>query len=668
MTELTPSRVVGETVHRRDSGPFQRGRYYGAESEQVELIYDVPEGTLTSDRYLTYDFLIENTQSVRFEIVFQETSDGLVDRLAATVRDVPEWLVHYHGVQQCGARVRIPLSAVDLDQLYFPREGAWLKPAMGGDRISLEDVGRIKIGLYDLDDAEVRWWQTPIEVTDEEPSRLTDPPLLDGPVVDELGQFVHDDWDGKSASATQVVERLREQQEAAETRTAAAETRTRLADYSRYGGSASAELAATGYFRTHHDGERWWLVDPDGHPFWSSGINAINPVVDAAYETLEDALAWLPQADGRFEPARDRREGSPTVNYLVANFVRAFGPDDWYERWRDVTLDQFERFGFNTFGAWSDWEVARDAEVPYVRRLPDEFERVQSIYRDFPDVYHPDFVEDVRANARVLSETARDSSMIGFFLQNEPAWFFANETPATGMLFTTEACASRRELADHLREKYGSESALSRAWKLDVTFDQIRRGRWERRLTSEARSDLRAFSSAMVEHLYETWSEACRDVDPNHLNFGTRLPAPPPEWTWDGVEQFDVLTLNSYGDRVPTAEFSAISDRLEMPILIGEYSASGNDVGLAAGIAAVGTQTDRVEYFRRYFETAAAEPWCVGSHFFRLYDQPAIGGPRGENHNVGLLDICNRVHEPLGRTVRSCHERLYSELRPFDGD
>ena len=45
------------------------------------------------------------------------------------------------------------------------------------------------------------------------------------------------------------------------------------ADLDRFGGWKAKSFEATGFFRTHHDGSRWWLVTPEGHPFLSFGLN-----------------------------------------------------------------------------------------------------------------------------------------------------------------------------------------------------------------------------------------------------------------------------------------------------------------------------------------------------------------------------------------------------------
>ena len=56
---------------------------------------------------------------------------------------------------------------------------------------------------------------------------------------------------------------------------------------------------------------------------------------------------------------------------------------------------------------------------------------------------------------------------------------------------------------------------------------------------------------------------------------------------------------------------------------------------------------------------AAANPNCVGAHWFTLYDQSALGRHDGENYNIGFLDICNRAYEALGAAAIATHEQLY---------
>ncbi|MER3439727.1 MAG: hypothetical protein C4346_20225 [Chloroflexota bacterium] len=110
---------------------------------------------------------------------------------------------------------------------------------------------------------------------------------------------------------------------------------------------------------------------------------------------------------------------------------------------------------------------------------------------------------------------------------------------------------------------------------------------------------------------------------------------------------------------------------LDRPILVGEFHFGALDVGLpASGIGRVRDQAARGQAFRVYVEDAAAKPWCVGVHWFQLYDQSALGRFDGENYNIGFLDVCNRPYAPLAVAARATHERLYQvalgEVEPYN--
>jgi hypothetical protein len=97
-----------------------------------------------------------------------------------------------------------------------------------------------------------------------------------------------------------------------------------------------------------------------------------------------------------------------------------------------------------------------------------------------------------------------------------------------------------------------------------------------------------------------------------------------------------------------------------MPIMVGEWHFGALDVGLpASGIGHVPDQLGRGQAFRVYLEDAAAQPWCVGVHYFTLYDQSAIGRFDGENYNIGFVDTCSRPYAPLAAAARLSHDRLY---------
>ena len=255
---------------------------------------------------------------------------------------------------------------------------------------------------------------------------------------------------------------------------------------------------------------------------------------------------------------------------------------------------------------------------------------------------------------------------------NEPAWGFSSELPAQGMLYTAlPACPTRKAFANWLRTKYQRDPALAAAWKIDVTFRKVASGEWHEALPEEARPDLLEFSKQMVARYFEILTEACRKVDPNHLNLGMRWAGIPPMWAVEGMQSFDVFSMNCYRERVPRDVTDRIHGLLKMPILIGEWHFGALDVGLpASGIGHLKNQADRARAYRVYIEDAAANPNCVGAHWFTLYDESALGRFDGENYQIGFYDVCNRPYEEIGAAAVASHERLYEvaagRRKPFD--
>jgi hypothetical protein len=640
--------------------PIAGATWYLAHEVEDGLAYRFAAGALANARYLTADLLLDGTHLAVFVLRLQEGEAGPVFNLT------------YGALNQCSARLRMPLEAVKQNRWRYEREGAWLKPLCSGERVNLGKVDRMTITVLRKSDKPVRWCMTPVTATAEEPPLLDELVLPQGPLLDELGQSrLHDwpeknDWPEKSRSAGEVSARLQAQLEAAP-------GRRWPEGFSRWGGWTAKRLEATGFFRTHHDGKRWWLVDPDGYIFWSAGQNCVRVDTDAAYAGLEAALSWRPDSNGPYGAIyRSGQDKTPTINYLAANLIRAFG-ESWYERWAELALAELRHLGFNTVANWSDWKIARSAGFPYVRPLQLTFPNTPMVFRDFPDVFHPNFASDAASFAEQLYETVDDPAFIGYFLMNEPTWGFAKETPAEGMLFNTPSYVTRGALTEFLRERYGNDGELSAAWGISTGLEAIAEGAWGAPLNQRAITDLEAFSTVMVEKLFSGLSDACREVDPHHLNLGARYYTVPPDWAVRGMHAFDVFSVNGYNERVQSGRLAPLSAMLARPIMVGEWHFGALDVGLPApGICHVHNQAARGQAFRLYSEDAAAQPWCVGVHYFTLYDESALGRFDGENWNIGFLDVCHRPYEALAIAARASHERLYSvalgEVEAYDDE
>jgi hypothetical protein len=648
---LEPDYLLGTLTPEEAEAPIEGATWYTAEAPGDGLVYTFPVGALADADYLVADMLLDGVHVTSFTLFLQEGEDG------------PVFGLNFGLLNQVSARMRAPLEAVNQNRWRYPREGAWLKPRCRDERVDLRRVDRMRIEVERKSAAPARFCLTPVAVVAGEPPQLDALVLPQGPLLDELGQSTIHRWPARSESAAEVTARLEAQLEAAP-------QQAWPEDFSRWGGWTARAFEGTGFFRTHFDGDRWWLVDPDGYAFWSAGLDCVRFGITTAYQGLDAALTWLPDDQGPYAAAYRHREVK-AFDYLQANVIRAFGPEAAFDRWAEIVLAQMRQIGFNTVANWSDWEIARDAGFPYVRPLGGRNLPLPTVYRDFPDVFHPDY-ERVKAEfAEQLRDTVDDPAFIGYFLMNEPSWGFAEETPAAGMLFNTPACYTRRALADFLRDRYESDRALAAAWGIETTFDAVAGGPWAARLGETAQADLADFSAIMVERYFGGLSAACREVDPNHLNLGIRYYKVPPAWCLQGMRSFDVFSMNCYKRRLPAEDMALVNQMLDRPIMIGEWHFGALDVGLpASGIGHVPDQAARGQAYRVYLEDAAAKPWCVGVHYFTLYDQSALGRFDGECYNIGFFDVCNRPYAPLAEAARASHERLYAlatgKVAPYD--
>ena len=171
--------------------------------------------------------------------------------------------------------------------------------------------------------------------------------VLDGlPLVDELGQSVHDSWPGKARSLEDLRSAWRDEEGA-----------LAAGDFGlcRYGGFASTAAEATGFFRVERQDGRWWFVDPDGHLFLSLGADVIRPEMVTPTAGREAFFRARPPESGL--PARER-DGDRGASFLSWNLLRRFG-GDWTSGWIDLTLRRMDAWGLNTVANWSDerlWE------------------------------------------------------------------------------------------------------------------------------------------------------------------------------------------------------------------------------------------------------------------------------------------------------------------------
>ena len=118
---LFPGRFINNLQQESTAVPILGAVCYVAHNTGDGLAYTFPPGALESAAFLTADMLIDGDRLSVFSLCLQEGENGHAFRM------------NFGLLNQCSARLRIPLEAVNQNRWRFPREGAWLKPMCGGE-------------------------------------------------------------------------------------------------------------------------------------------------------------------------------------------------------------------------------------------------------------------------------------------------------------------------------------------------------------------------------------------------------------------------------------------------------------------------------------------------------------------------------------------------------
>ncbi|MFL7809337.1 MAG: hypothetical protein AB8I80_11950, partial [Anaerolineae bacterium] len=163
--ELEPEDLLGSLEQESATTPIPGATWYTAHQVGDGLRYHFPAGTLVDARYLTADLLVDGNRLGVLMLTLQEGEAGRSFRLL------------FSALNQCSARMRMPLEAVEQNRWRYEREGAWLKPMVTGDRVDLGRVDRATLTVLRKSDRPVRWCMTPLTVTSAEPPRIDEPIL-----------------------------------------------------------------------------------------------------------------------------------------------------------------------------------------------------------------------------------------------------------------------------------------------------------------------------------------------------------------------------------------------------------------------------------------------------------------------------------------------------------
>jgi len=440
--------------------------------------------------------------------------------------------------------------------------------------------------------------------------------------------------------------------------------------YDSWGGWRGVVGTITGRFHTEQIDGVWWLITPDGHGFFSVGVDHLRP-------------------GGDFSPPLNT---APYYDNIIARYGSETG-------WAAATLPRLQNLGVNTIGAFSEpqWfpqslaytvRLALSEYAPAVPGVPTPL--VARVTRDY---YDPAFAGGVTANiASLAGPCAADPWCIGVFTDNELG---LNQSLAQVLpyldsyLLLPAGAPGKLAVQSFLAARYGDDIAVFDAvWGLSLgSFDDLQSltalapaaAAPPARPTGSAAqiADRRAFDAVVAARFHQVTYDALRALDPALLILGSRLLilSTRPEVLAAIAPYVDVVTVNYYeiadsilqvapdypGDYgIP---FAGMFDDLDTmyriapkPFLIGEFSYRAADAGLPNTLPpffpTLSTQADRAQALGTYLRRVLARPYLVGAHWFQYMDQPATGRFDGENQNFGLVTITDDLWPELTDRLR----------------
>ncbi|MDE0865274.1 MAG: hypothetical protein OSA98_15900 [Rubripirellula sp.] len=433
------------------------------------------------------------------------------------------------------------------------------------------------------------------------------------------------------------------------------------AELDRFGGWEAKSFEATGFFRTHHDGSRWWLVTPEGHPFLSFGLNHFSP---SHYYASYNRDHWVEQF-GAEKPMTPK----------------------WRLGFRNEALALCQKLGITALGVNNDAATLtnppRGAILPYVRRfLP----LVLSHYtfpkaEQYHDVFAPEFVTHCEQVAREQAAPYKNDPMLIGYIMSDAARLTdlsvrgrpSGATTFPRVLRNLGSDAPGKQVyVKMMRQRHTDIATLNDSY--GTTFND-----WQSLTEAEnwrdttdfgnevELADNAAFLSQCVGQYHKVARATLLKADPNHMFFGDKLGARGP--TFDAVIEaaaphVDVIQFGHYGR---LSEQVAVIDRwteqLKKPFISADGSFSvktemlPSPMGQGSSIA-----KDYPECSAWTRELAAglfARGDVVGWNICGVIDVWKTAHGREKKQHQGIMDPFGKIHPGMESAIRDVSSRLY---------
>jgi len=427
----------------------------------------------------------------------------------------------------------------------------------------------------------------------------------------------------------------------------------------RFGGWKGKQFEATGYFRTEHDGRRWWLVTPEGNAFLSLGINHYHP-------------GWWAQ------------------DYNREHWVKEFGADrPWDQAWqkgfRDRAIADCRRLGFSTLGFHSEAPMLIDPPLgpvmPYIR----QYEPVRfSSWRNpkpeaYVDIFSPEFESHCDVVARKLVRPYADDPMIlGFAMADVPVLSDMESRRSKGttwprVLRNLGADApGKQAYVSTMRARYPNVDAFNEVYDTEFpSWDAMAAAEDWRPETDFANQaeldDNMKFLRRCVDRYYAVAKAAFRRYDSNHMFLGDKL-----NGNGDALDHVvditgrhtDLILVQCYGRwEYQGPRLDLWSSKVDKPLLNGDssYGVPGEMLPNPLGNphCQARSQAERAAWTREFAESAFARCDFVGWHICGIIDTWKTMPGKEQWQHCGLMTPTGEFYPEMEEAIQDLSSRLY---------
>lgn len=483
------------------------------------------------------------------------------------------------------------------------------------------------------------------------------------PFIDKYGQFKFRDWPNKVRSDADFA-RLKKAEDAD------LASHKAPANRDKFGGYTGVKLEATGRFRIQKYDGKWWLVDPEGHLFWSHGIvrvtpsSAITPLDgrEKYFENLpkdgEATSFFYTTQDELLAPYYAQHGIKKTYDFSAANIFRKYGRD-WRNAFAETVHKRLRSWGLNTIANGSDRFIYSQNKTPFIERIETRgptFAGSRGAWWGVCDPFDPAFTAHLRNVLESRKAEFSNPWCIGLFVDNELHWgtngFLgkcALKSPATNY--------GKRVLVDDLKAKYANIEALNKAWKTSYAdWDAIIKSTTVPENASV--EDLEAFSLKTVEKYFKTIRDEIKRFDPQLLYLGCRFYDNNKKIVSLAAKYCDAVSFNVYCYRM---DWWGLPKGIDKPIMIGEFHfGATSDSGLfSPSLLLTTNQKKRAEAYMRYVTDALENYHIIGTHWHQFSDQATTGRFDGENFQVGFTDVCDTPYADTVNAAREIGQNMY---------